>query len=100
MLLVHERLHVTKSTPFEIPERLKQFHEESERIHKSHIDEAIRKGEIVPLDVDKIIHIYRGMTFAYIFGLVSCCGENKIDVKKETEFVTSVLFNGILREKK
>lgn len=100
MLLVHERLHVSNSTPFKMPERLKKLHEESEKIHKSHIDEAIRKGEIIQLDADKIVHIYRGMTFAYIFGLVSCCGENKIDVKKETEFVTSVLFNGILKEKK
>jgi AcrR family transcriptional regulator len=98
-LLVHERLHVFKSTPFEIPERLKKFHEESEKIHKSHVEEAIRKGEILPLEVDKIIHIYRGMMFAYIFGLVSCGSDIKIDVKKETQFVTSVLLNGILKEK-
>jgi len=39
------------------------------------------------------------MMFAYIFGLVSCGGDIKIDVKKETQFVTTVLFNGILKEK-
>jgi len=100
MLLVHERLHVFNNTAFEIPDRLKKYHEESERIHRSHIEEAIRNGEIVLLDVDKILHIYRGMMFAYIFSLVSCTGDNKIDVRKETEFVTSVLFNGILKEKK
>ena len=98
-LLVHERLHVFKSTPFEIPDRLKKFHEESEKIHRHHVEEAIRKEEIEPLDVDKIIHIYRGMMFAYIFGLVSCRGDVKIDVKKETQFVTSVLLNGILKDK-
>jgi AcrR family transcriptional regulator len=98
-LLVHERLHVFKSTPFEVPERLKKYHEESEKIHRTHIDEAIRNGEIVALDVDKILNIYKAMVFAYIFGLVSCSGDDKIDVRKETEFVTSVLFNGILKEK-
>lgn len=100
MLLVHERLHVVKSTPFEMPDRLKKMHQESEKIHKQRIGEAIRNGEIVALDVDKIIHIYRGMMFAYIFGLVTCKKHAEIDVVKETQFVTSVLFNGILKEKK
>ncbi len=98
MLLVHERLHVVKSTPFEIPDRLKMLHHESEKIHKKRISEAIKNGEIVDIDVDKIIHIYRGMMFAYIFGLVSCNLEAEIDIAKETQFVTSVLFNGILKE--
>jgi AcrR family transcriptional regulator len=99
MLLVHERLHVVKNTPFEIPEKLKKMHQESERIHKKRIREAIKNGEIASLDVDKIIHIYRSMMFAYIFGIVSCNKNSEIDVAKETQFVTSVLFNGISKEK-
>jgi AcrR family transcriptional regulator len=97
MLLVHERLHVVQTTPFEIPDRLKDLHNESESIHKYHVNAAIKNGEIKDLDVDKIMHIYRGMMFAYIFGLVTCKGETKIDIEKETEFVTTVLFNGILK---
>ena len=67
MLLVHERLHVVQTTPFEIPDRLKDLHNESESIHKYHVNAAIKNGEIKDLDVDKIMHIYRGMMFAYIF---------------------------------
>lgn len=99
ILLVHHRLRTPVNKPFTLPKRLMELHEESEAIHKLKIKNAIKSGELRKFEPEKLIHMYRGMVFTYIYNLISCTDANNFDIDEECEFIMSALFNGILSNK-
>ena len=58
--------------------------------------DAIKSKEIRPFAIESLLNIYRSMVFPYLHFLMCCKEVENIDPDKETEFILSVFFNGIL----
>lgn len=78
---------------------MKKFKNINDSIFKKRIEEAIEKNEMRKVDSQDFLILYRCMIFPYIHGLTKEKNSNKIDIKRQTDFVLSVLFNGILIDK-
>lgn len=62
------------------------------------IENAIKSGLIKKLDVNSVKNLYRSFIFPYIYSLLFCSETKSFDSEKESEFIITVLLEGILRK--
>ena len=96
IIFVREAANFT--TDIFITDRKKLFrrHHQVNEIFIKKINEGIKKKEIKKFDPEKLSTMYEHMFLPYILFLINQ-NKNNIDQKKETEFILSIFFNGIMK---
>jgi AcrR family transcriptional regulator len=95
IIFVREAAHFT--TDIFISDRRKLFkkHKQVKEIFIKKINDGIKKKEIKKFDPEKLSTMYEHMFLPYILFLINH-NKNNLDQKKETEFILSVFFGGIM----
>lgn len=96
LLMVRLRTQTTGLDPSLKAGIIQKSVEHSNKILSDKFNNAIKKKEIRPFNIDSLLNIYRSMVFPYLHFLMCCKKVEDIDPDKEAEFILSVLFNGIL----
>lgn len=95
ILLTHKRMGAIQDEPLSANSKIKSLLDESHSIQTAKIKEAIKKGEIKDFDPAKLMILLRGMVFSFAYFHIACSGQEDFDKEKETEYILSVIFNGI-----
>lgn len=94
-LIVRVRTQAAGNDPSIRTGLLKKNMDNNNKILFNKFNDAIKKKEIRPFEINSLINMYRSMIFPYLHFLMCCKNVEDIDSDKEAEFVLSVLFNGI-----
>lgn len=97
-LMVRIRTQTLSTDPSMKNGMLKKNLEYNNKIMAERFTKAINNKEIRPYSVESLINIYRSMVFPYLHFLLCCKDNVNIDPDKETDFIISVFFNGILEK--
>jgi len=76
---------------------LDDYHKKTDAIIERRIKAAIKSKEIKKIDADSFIILYRSMIFPYVYKKMFCDERTDINVKKESNLIVDILFNGISR---
>lgn len=96
LLLVRLRTQTFSTDPSIKAGIIQKNIEHSNKIMSQKFSDAINNKEIRPYAIESLLNIYRSMVFPYLHFLMCCRDVQTIDPDKETEFILSVFFNGIL----
>lgn len=94
-LLIYSIMHHSKSTSCEISELMDKNHKEMLSFFVDRTKKAMKKFEIKDYDPEKIVRLFRGMTFIYLYESLISGELNEQSIDKEAKFITDILFNGI-----
>ncbi len=99
LILVKERLRIISSEKFN-SEKLNDCNFDINEIFKKRINKAIKEKEIKKISVESLIILYRSFLFPYLYQLLIMNEQKKINIQEELNSVLSILFNGVLTNKK
>ncbi len=97
MIMAHKRLSSINEKSGAMSDRMKTLMEEGQSVQLKKIEKAIKKKEVREFNPNKLLDLIRGMVFSYVYNQLACVKDKNFDIDKESEFVLSVLFNGILK---
>lgn len=78
---------------------LEEIHDRIIAIYRNVFIKGMDMGIIRSMDLDALIILYRNLILPYIYNLIFCLPLEKVDMERESEFIVSILFNGILTQK-
>jgi AcrR family transcriptional regulator len=77
------------------PETFRKKYTVISEVFAKNIEKAIKEKKIRKVETERLITLYDYLVFPYIHHLI-VCKKNNVNVEDETNFLLSVLFNGIL----
>ncbi|MBN1300441.1 MAG: TetR/AcrR family transcriptional regulator [Melioribacteraceae bacterium] len=95
-VMAHKRLEVIGDTPHPFSDNIKKVSKQLNSIQTRKLEKAIENGEIKGTDSQKLIALIRGTVFSYIHHEMVCSKVQNINIDEETEYLTSIIFNGII----
>ena len=99
IMFVREAAHFTTDIFITDRRKLVKRHKQVKNILKNKISDGVVKKEIKKFDPEKLATVFENLILPYILCLISQ-NKNNLDQKKETEFILSVFFNGIINTNK
>ncbi|NOG96398.1 MAG: TetR/AcrR family transcriptional regulator [Ignavibacteriae bacterium] len=96
IMLVRFRTRIMDRQKLEGFNLLTGFYEQVNQMLTKRIKQAIKNNEIRKVDSESLILLYKSMIIPYLHLNFIANDNLEIDVEKETKFILSVLFNGIL----
>jgi AcrR family transcriptional regulator len=95
MIFVREAAHFTTDIFITDRRKLVKRHNQVKDLLMKKIADGIRRKEIKDFDPQKLSTVYENLILPYILFLINH-NKNNLDQKKETEFILSVFFGGIM----
>jgi len=96
MLLVRCRTDLTENDILKNSGIISRYNEGSLKIFEKKITAALKEKEIRKIDTESFMLLFRSMVYPYILFLMLSRPDNAIDIEKESKFILSVIFHGIL----
>ena len=96
LLMIFTKMHHEESTSPEIIDLMRKGESEILVLIEKKIRKAIKKKEIRELNPGKMIRLFKGFTYAYIYDLLISKKLREEDIEKEAKFITDIVFNGII----
>jgi len=95
-IMAQKRMSAIEEKPESISPKIKMLLDEGQKIQVKKIEKAIKAKEIRNIDPNKLMDLIRGMTFSYVYHQLACHKGVEFNVDDESEYVVSVLLNGIV----